>query len=288
MIRRFSLALRGVKEEHETRPRIALAAAAALTALAPLTVAASQTHTIAPGETLSGIAATYGLGIAEIAELNGIVDPDLIFAGATLLIPGTSGEEHAAPVTYTVARGDTLAQIAGDHGVSVSDLAAVNALADPDFIVEGQVLTIATAAAAVPAAPAAPPSEEVRAILREVETEFGIPAGLLQALAWQESGWQQHVISNAGAVGVTQVLPVTALWALEFLLGTDADWEESARDNARVGASVLRHYLNLTEGDVHRSLAAYYQGWQSVQDFGIFPETEGYIANVMALWEQFA
>jgi hypothetical protein len=54
-----------------------------------------------------------------------------------------------------------------------------------------------------------------------------------------------------------------------------------------VGASVLRHYLSLTEQDVRYSLAAYYQGWQSVQDFGIFDETEVYIANVMILWEQF-
>jgi hypothetical protein len=54
-----------------------------------------------------------------------------------------------------------------------------------------------------------------------------------------------------------------------------------------VGASVLRHYLRLTARDVRYSLAAYYQGWQSVQDFGIFEETELYIANVQALWAQF-
>ncbi len=284
MIRRFSSHFRGVAHLHDTHPRIALAAAAALTALTPLTVAATQTHHISPGETLSGIAATYGFTVSEIAELNGIANPNLIYAGATLLIPG-----DPEPVTYTVIRGDTLARIAGEHGVTVSGLAAANNLEDPNFIVEGQVLTIADSASTMPAAATtAPlPSEEVRAILQEVEVEFGIPPGLLQALAWQESGWQQHVISNAGAVGVTQVLPVTALWALDYLLGTDADWETSARDNARVGASVLRHYLNLTAQDVRYSLAAYYQGWQSVQDFGIFDETEVYIANVMILWEQF-
>jgi N-acetylmuramoyl-L-alanine amidase len=224
--------------------------------------------------------------VSEIAELNGNPNPNLIYAGATLLIPGEEPEPE--PVTYTVVAGDTLARIAADHGVTVADLAAVNDLEDPNFIVEGRLLTISGSPPAPAAAvPESLPSEEVRAILQEVEVEFGIPSGLLQALAWQESGWQQHVVSHAGAVGVTQVMPITALWALEYLLGTDADWQVSARDNARVGASVLRHYLNLTAHDVRYSLAAYYQGWQSVQDFGIFDETEVYIANVMILWEQF-
>ena len=83
------------------------------------------------------------------------------------------------------------------------------------------------------------------------------------------------------------MLPVTALWALEYLVDSAPDWETSARDNARVGASVLRHYLALTEGDVFLSLAAYYQGWQSVQEVGPFEETELYVMNVFALWDQF-
>jgi LysM repeat protein len=257
----------------------------------PLTVAATQSHTIAPGDTLSGIASAYGVGMEEIANLNGISNVNLIYAGATLLIPGVGEGDVEEHVTHTVVEGDTLGRIAREYGVAVSDLTEVNSLPDPNLIVIGQVLTIAGSAPAVeaglPATTAPMPSEEVRAILQEVEVDFDIPPGLLQALAWQESGWQQHVTSHAGAVGVTQVLPITALWALEYLLGTDADWQTSARDNARVGASVLRHYLRLTAGDVRYSLAAYYQGWQSVSDFGIFDETEVYIANVQALWAQF-
>lgn len=44
-------------------------------------------HTIAPGETLSTIAATYGTTVATIAEANGITDPGLIYAGQVLVIP---------------------------------------------------------------------------------------------------------------------------------------------------------------------------------------------------------
>jgi LysM repeat protein len=254
----------------------------------PLTVLATQSHTIAPGETLSGIAASYGVEMNELATLNGIANVNLIYAGASLIIPGLD-EPDPEPVLHTVEEGETLARIANHYGVSVSGLAEINSLEDPNLIVIGQVLTIAGGAPMeeLPADVAPMPSEEVRAILQEVEVEFELPPGLLLALAWQESGWQQHVTSSAGAVGVTQVLPITALWALDYLLDTDADWQTSARDNARVGASVLRHYLRLTAGDVRYSLAAYYQGWQSVQDFGIFEETDAYIANVQTLWAQF-
>ena len=263
-------------------------------ALAPLT-AVAQVHTIAPGETLSGIAALYGVDLGSLSAENGIEDPNFIIAGSTLTIPG-AGTSSPAPATqatpvgvsYTVVEGDTLALIAERLGVGLLQLAADNGLADPNLIFPGQVLTVGPAPAATLPSPGPIPGEAMRAILAEVEGEFGIPPGLLQALAWQESGWQQHVTSNAGAVGVTQLLPITALWALEYLLESDADWQASARDNARVGASVLRHYLRLTAGDQRWSLAAYYQGWQSVQDFGIFEETEVYIANVLALWAQFA
>jgi LysM repeat protein len=44
-------------------------------------------HTVARGETLSGIARQYGVSVSELADLNGIEDPDLIFAGQTLLLP---------------------------------------------------------------------------------------------------------------------------------------------------------------------------------------------------------
>jgi LysM repeat protein len=258
---------------------------------------AAQLHTIAPGETLSGIAAFYGVDLDSLVAHNGINDPNLIFAGDRLYVPDGSGDLQPAPAepasveapvekqTYTVVEGDTVAKIAAAHGVSALDLTTANSLADPNLIFPGQVLVVPSVLSAP--APDHMPGEQVRAILRDVEVEFDLPAGLLQALAWQESGWQQHVVSHAGAVGVTQVLPVTALWALEYLVDSAPDWETSVRDNARVGASVLRHYLDLTGGDIFMSLAAYYQGWQSIQDYGPFPETEEYVMNVFALWDQF-
>lgn len=286
--------LRGMRSVDIMRSRSMLLCVALVMALAPLT-ALAQVHTIAPGETLSGIAALYGVDLGALAGENGIGDRDFIVAGSSLAIPGAESSPSApaantgrpANTSYTVIEGDTLALIAMHLGVGVLQLASDNGLVDPNLIFPGQVLTTGPAPAATLPPPGPIPSEAMRAMLADVEVEFDLPTGLLRALAWQESGWQQHVTSDAGAVGVTQLLPITALWALEYLLESDADWQSSARDNARVGASVMRHYLRLTAGDERWSLAAYYQGWQSVQDFGIFEETEVYIANVIALWAQF-
>jgi N-acetylmuramoyl-L-alanine amidase len=123
--------------------------------------------------------------------------------------------------------------------------------------------------------------------LRDAELEFGLPVGLLRALAWQESGWQQHVVSGAGAVGLTQLLPSTAEWVVEFLLGEPLNWKTDARANARVGAAFLRHLINRAQGDLRLALASYYQGWSSVERYGLYDETRQYVENVLFLAESY-
>ena len=54
-------------------------------------------HTVAPGEYLSRIAQRYGVSWTVIAEANGIVDPNNIYAGMQLVIPG--GDPSAVPAT---------------------------------------------------------------------------------------------------------------------------------------------------------------------------------------------
>lgn len=49
-----------------------------------------STYVVQPGDTLMGIAAVFGVYFAEIATANGIANPNLIYPGQTLVIPGTS------------------------------------------------------------------------------------------------------------------------------------------------------------------------------------------------------
>lgn len=47
-----------------------------------------QTHTVAPGETLFGIAILYSTSVDELVQLNNVPNRDLIYAGQTLVLPG--------------------------------------------------------------------------------------------------------------------------------------------------------------------------------------------------------
>lgn len=55
------------------------------------------THTVVAGETLSGIAAKYGVNYQDIAKANGIANPDLIYPGQTFTIPGAKAGSTPAP-----------------------------------------------------------------------------------------------------------------------------------------------------------------------------------------------
>ena len=56
----------------------------------------------------------------------------------------TGGASQARWITYTVVRGDTLIKIGNRYGVSVAQLCEWNGIADPDYIVVGQRLSIYT------------------------------------------------------------------------------------------------------------------------------------------------
>ena len=257
----------------------------AFAALAPLTLAfaAGQSHVIQPGETLSGIADRYGLSIAEIMSLNGIGDADLIYAGESLSVEARMAAVAPVLMTHLVVPGDTLSSIALEYGVSVEALVSANNIEDRNYIAIDRLLIIPVVAQARHSAAQAAGKVAVRA----AESEFGLPAGLLLALAWQESGWNQAMVSYAGAIGVTQIMPETADWALLTLAPHSVNWRTSATDNARLGASILRSYLDRTGGDVRLSLAAYYQGWRSIETRGIYDETGPYVASILALQLEF-
>ena len=98
------------------------------------------TYTVRSGDTLSGIAAKYGVSWQTLQRLNGIVDPNLIYPGQVLKVPGGAPSSSAA--TYTIQSGDTLSGIAARYGTSVSSLVALNGIANPDVIYAGQTIRI--------------------------------------------------------------------------------------------------------------------------------------------------
>ena len=246
-------------------------------------------YKVVDGDTLSEIAERHGMTVEELAQANGIVDPDLILSGQVLVVPGGAGG-HAdvtpAPAaggeTYVVRAGDTLSGIADRFGIPLSALIEVNGISDPHLIVEGDVLAFP-----LPPSPLlAPDDPEMEAMLDEAAAAEGLDAGLVKALAYLESGWQQDAVSHTGALGVMQIQPSTGYWLEQEIFGYDLNIETSAYDNVRAGVRYLSLLMDLT-GDVDKALAAYYQGYGALSVGVIYEDTIQYVAAVKAVRDMF-
>ena len=101
------------------------------------------------------------------------------------------------------------------------------------------------------------------------------------AVAYQESGWQTSVVSNKGAIGVGQILPGTATWIANDLIGIPELDPRVADDNIRMSARFLLWLIGHM-GDEPSALAGYYQGPTSVKVRGQYEDTKAYVAAVSA------
>lgn len=274
------------------RRKVALTvlALAALLLAARAGTAGADGYTVAYGDTLSEIADRFGLSVEELAVANGIVEPDFILTGQVLVVPGAA--EGRAPAaegfggsgggTYIVKLGDTLSEIAESYGVPEIAIVEANGIRDPNLIVEGQALTIP-----VVESPLVPPvNPQVEAMLDEFARSEGLDPGLLKALAYLESGWDQNAVSHKGAVGVMQILPSTGVWLEDEIFGYDLNIEASPYDNIRAGARYLRILMDIT-GDQDKALAAYYQGYGTLSLGVIYEDTIQYVGAVKATRDRF-
>lgn len=123
---------------------------------APDTIAPSEnttnkiiTYLVQPGNTLSQIALHYGTTISEIAGLNSIPNPNLIYVGQVLKIDITnpisiitSDTYETNHILYTIQYGDTLTSISEKYHVSIRSIVALNAIQNPNLIYAGERLRI--------------------------------------------------------------------------------------------------------------------------------------------------
>jgi LysM repeat protein len=284
---------------------LAGALALALTLVVP--AGAALAHTVRPGETLWSLAATQGLTATELAAHNGIDEAAPLVDGTEIDIPVAAAPTAAGETTvatasstgsHTVQPGDTLSAIALAAGLTTDELAAHNGLASDGIVVEGSVLELPAASGATSAVE--PPPEAITATtgvvptsasigsaeIAQIAAEHGVPGDLAAAIAWQESGFSNGVVSPAGATGVMQVLPSTWGWIQSDLASETLD-PASASDNVRAGVIFLGQLLADSGGDEVTAVASYYQGASSVAANGLFPETQQYVDNVMALRSEF-
>lgn len=111
--------------------------------------------------------------------------------------------------------------------------------------------------------------------LDKLEQDNGLPAGLLNAVGHQESGWDNSARSPAGAEGLFQFMPPTAKQ-----YGIDPnDPQQAAQGAARMYGELYKKY----NGDVDKTLAAYNWGQGNVDKYGLEKapkETRDYISRI--------
>jgi LysM repeat protein len=271
-------------------------------------------YRVQPGDTLSDIAARQGLSLSALAAANGLDPDDWVISGTSLRLPAAGGavvaRAAAAPATtaapaapeamgaYKVRPGDTLSGLAAAVRVPAAQMAYMNGLDPNGPLIAGTVLKLPTGASITASGPApartivpqanpvASPGRLTAGQVGALAAQQGVPSSLAAAIAWQESGFNNAMISSANARGVMQVMPGTWSWVQANLSPTRLD-PASPTDNVKAGSLYLAHLLRETNGDPAMAAAGYYQGLDSVRRIGMLPETRRYVANVLALRGRF-
>jgi LysM repeat protein len=221
------------------------------------TSSGSGAYLVVPGDTLTAIAARAGTTPGALAAANGLDLNGILLSGSTIRVPSGSGST-AVPVSTTV-------------GGATAETQPVGSVAQGN-----------------PTSPPYPTPERLSASqIASVATAQGVPGALADAIAWQESGFNNDLVSSADARGIMQILPGTWEWIQHNLTPGAPLGPASATENVRGGALLLRSLLNSTGGDTATAAAGYYQGLPSVQEHGMYPDTQAYVRSVQALEARF-
>jgi LysM repeat protein len=232
--------------------------------------------------TLSGVALASVEGDSEPPPSPAQPGVDGTSADPVVAVPPVTDDRPAGltAAVYRVRAGDTLEAVANLHAVPLGDLVEHNDLQPPYLLRPGDQLRIPVPESASPS-PSATWSETplVRSSIERWAAVYHLPPDLVAAVLWQESRWRRDALSHRGAMGVGQLLPATATWVADELVGESLDpWDVD--EHIRMSTALLRWLVDLTEGDHAKALARYYQGQGSIARSGWFGETERYVQDV--------
>ena len=115
-------------------------------------------------------------------------------------------------------------------------------------------------------------------------SQYGISTALIRSIITTESCFKPNVVSPHGATGLMQLMPATAKRFGIINL-------TNPKDNIQAGARYLRYLLDLYQGNIISTIAAYNAGEGAVKRFKgevpAYKETKIYVKRVMSLYDKF-
>jgi len=189
-----------VQKTSDAATQVSATATTEVTAAIPTVAPASRptTYRVKSGDTVTQIAKRFGLSVTSIAKINNLGPKSLIRVGQVLKLSGTKTPDTAVE-SYRVKPGDTLSAIAGRHGLTLSEITAINRINASTLIYPGQVLRVAKVLPAAQPPLNAPDSYQVIAgdSLESVAKRFSLSLSALR---------EYNGLSRSSIIYVGQVL----------------------------------------------------------------------------------
>lgn len=234
------------------------------TSVAKKAARTASPYRVRSGDNLTSIAARQHVSLAALIKANGVSDPNRVLTGAVLRIP------HAAPHHAAATKKPAARKPAKKAAHKPAKQSAAHRKA----------ATGASATRAALTKRSIPSRTQTKALIEKTARRYGVNPHLALGVSWQESGWNQRVVSPVNAIGVMQVLPQSGEWA-SAMVGHKLDLVDT-EDNVTAGVVILR-YLTSNAKNLDQAIGGYYQGLAGVQQHGPYDETKQYVRNVKAL-----
>jgi LysM repeat protein len=199
--------------------------------------------------------------------------------------PSSRHANRRRTTVHVVRAGETLSGIARRYGTTVTKLARLNHLDPSRYLIIGTRLRVPRGhphpVTATRVAYRTQSVATVRGFIDHWAAHYGVDNHLVRALAWMESGYNNHLVSSVGARGIMQLLPSTFRFAETVLVGHRI--KHNANGNVRAGVAYLAHLLHDFHGNKHLALAGWYEGEGAVRKHGVYKVSKTFVKDVLAL-----